>query len=383
MNQTTGHVSEGRLKMSGNRDLLRRPGRALLISRTERKATPSTPWVRAIVDSVRASIQAGEVLVAGVGRVPFEVALAACREANGAAIVVLDASEKEHEGIAQGQGIIPRDVLLVSPVAAPEPPDQETPSRVPLRDRLIGELADRAWSIQVRTGGNMAAVAEAMVTRGSQVDEVTVKGNPRGRSKNPPPLKTEPDESWEYLTHYTREPDGRWPDESPAEYADWLAHGPRDARRDARNALFRILSEGVVLGSGRLMPARRAMVSFTARPPWTMGAVTRWRRGLRRWSFRPYGVAVRQDAAVALGARPVRYLPAGALKALSAEERLYAQKHEPPKTDWAGEEEWRLLGSLALQDMPRDALQALVASENEADAIRDRFGLPSRVICEP
>ena len=178
----------------------------------------------------------------------------------------------------------------------------------------------------------------------------------------------------QYLFHYTREPDGAWPGESRGAYLDWLATGPADDRRDAFAAMKRILEEGCIQGSGRLMPNRTPMVSFTAASPDEAAKLRRFRPSLHRWDFRPYGLAVRRDLLENLGARSVQYLPQTELKRLNADERSFAQKHEPPQTDWSAEKEWRLPGDLCLSELPHEAMVVLAPTPDEAQTLAAILG---------
>ena len=367
------------LAAEGDRALLGAPRRALLISRTPKRPAPATPWVRAVVEAAQASAAAGEALVCGAGRAPFDVALAVTRRASAAALVVLDErpSSQWREAYAP---LLPVRHLLVWPER--QEPGAE---RLPARDVLLGELSTCAWMIHVRPGGNMASVRQNLERRAANVDARFALGKLQPTHAAPAHLNFRPPSprsQWSYLTHYTREPDGLWPDETPTQYAEWLAFGPLEARREAVDALRRILSMRRVLGSGRLMPAREPLVSFTARPPWELGELVRWRRGLARWTFRPYGLAVRRDVLEDLGARPVRYACASELKTLPPGERLFAQKHEPPKTDWSGEAEWRLRGDLSLEKVPNNALRILVPTAGDASAINHDDAVTVDTICD-
>ncbi len=129
------------------------------------------------------------------------------------------------------------------------------------------------------------------------------------------------------------------------------------------------------------MPGREPMVSFTARAPWELAGLVRWRRGLGHWTFRPYGLAVQREALAALGARAVRYASPEQLRKLSHAERRFAQKHAPPQTDWSMEEEWRLPGDFTFEQLPREALRMLVPLPAEAVALADEFGLVAEALC--
>jgi hypothetical protein len=221
------------------------------------------------------------------------------------------------------------------------------------------------------------AATAAKQASGNRQSPIGHCANPRLPAASPRPAAPglQPSASeWDFLTHYTREPDGPWPGEGRAAYLEWLACGPLDGRREAADALRRILSQGRILGSGRLMPSRTPMVSFTARPPEALADLMRWRRGLRRWTFRPYGIAVRREALAALGARPVRYVSEEELKRLSPAARKFAQKHAPPRADWSDEAEWRLPDDLDLTALPRAAVKILVPTTDEARAFAAEFG---------
>ncbi|MBE7467230.1 MAG: hypothetical protein HS116_27465 [Planctomycetes bacterium] len=358
---------------SGDLALLDAPRRMLLISRTPRGTEPGTPWVRAVVECVRASAAAGEALVTGLGREPYDLALEACREAGGAAIVVLEAPLGEDKHLKDAEAWLPARRLIVAPLGASSKREARA-----LRDRRIAELADRASVLAVRKGGNMAAVEAELGTRGValdrsyQIGEAEMRGAPKPAPWSPSNLRTF--DAWDYLTHYTREPDGVWPGETYAEYLSWLLHGAPGRPRDAAAALRRILGQQRILGSGRLMPAREPMVSFTARPPQELPELIRWRKGLRRWTFRPYGVAIRKAALEALGARPVRYLPYEALTELPDAERRFAQLCAPLDADWSVEAEWRLPGDLDLSALSPAEWFALTPERGEAEALAAECG---------
>ncbi|MBI2838851.1 MAG: hypothetical protein HYX75_11075 [Acidobacteria bacterium] len=322
---------------------------------------------------MRRSVAAGEVIVTGTGRDAYDLALLVCCEARGSAIVVLDNPRDDVEA----PEILPERRLLVFPEDRGMEPAE--------RDLWIGRIADRAWDIFIRTGGNMAELAEALRQRGCPVDPTPVSDTsspPPTTSGSPRPLPPPPGTAgpWEFLSHYTREPDGAWLGEPRAVYLGWLAHGHHDDHRDAGGALRRILSERTIRASGRLMPGRCPMVSFTALPPGEVGRLMKWRTGLHRWTVRPYGVAVRRAVLEAIGARPVSYLASADIQRLPEAERLFSQKHEPPATDWAGEIEWRLRGDLRLDSIPATDLRLIAPSPLDAERLRAEFGIEAIAI---
>lgn len=357
------------LAFEGDRALLDVPRRALLISRTPRRPMPGTPWVQAVAAAAAETARAGEVLVTGLDRDAFQVALTVCAREGGAAIVVFEAAP-DPQTLAACEDLLPTQVLFAWPregVAA-----KASDAAMPARDQLLGELANRAYAIYVRKQGHMAVVAEALRARGCGVDERFAVKTPKPVKLPPPPkdLFAGGHSAWPYLTHYTREPDGAWPGETPAAYARWLAYGSRDETRGALQAFARILTTRRIVASNRLMPERAAMVCFTERTPWQLPMLMRWRKGLRRWTVRPYGLAVRREALEALGARRVEYLPPDTLEELPRNRRLFAQHMA-----WQHEGEWRLARDLDLAELDPAALLLIVPDPAEARALSSEFGI--------
>lgn len=349
----------------------------MLISRTALRPVPATPWVRATVSAVRASVVAGEAIVTGFGRDAYDLTLLVCRDEAGCAIVVLERPFDEES--PELRDLLPKRHLLVW---ADDANARNRPRAPGARDRLIGELADRAWTIEVRAGGNMEAIRTCLKERGCSVDSPYVAlSDPHDPD---PPLmpRQESRGAWPFLTHYTREPDGQWPDESRSDYLRWLTNGPLDSRRGPADALRRIIESKRIRGSGRLMPRRAKMVSLTKLAPWQMRDLMRWRSGLHHWTFRPYGIAIAHDVLGTRGARPVQYLPPHLLDTLAPADRDFAQKHDPPSADWSAEQEWRLRGDLDLSLIARESQRILVPSVAEAHRFESEFEIPALAISE-
>lgn len=177
-----------------------------------------------------------------------------------------------------------------------------------------------------------------------------------------------------YLFHYVRSCPGPWPGQTIADYCRSLAEGSPESRHTAFDSLQRILSEGTTRGSNRLTRGPLPVVSFTERPPGELEAIIRWRPGLIRWSFEPYGIGVPKEILGKLGARPVIYGDEGALGRLNKDERLFFQFRKTDGADWSGEKEWRLIGDLDLGLISPERLLVLVPSVHEAQVIEARFG---------
>ena len=373
------------LRTQGNLDLLEGPRRALLISRGERNPTPAAPWIRGVRDATKTLISEGETLVTGTDRVAWDLALLTCKDVFGRAIVALECAD----GLGVEKEILPENALLVWPkfdryerIAKPQ--------RLLRRDRLMALLANCAYAIRVRAGGNMRAAADSLHQRGCPVkpwlDSVDEAG---AEAVQPEILRKEykpgvfSDRSFAgYLTHFTREPAGAWPGESRADWLRWLGSGPRFEARDAFAAVRRILTERRIYSCGRLIPSGTPMVCFTAQEPRTMLGQRRWRKGLRRWSFSSYAVSFLADDLRHFDARPVRYAARQQIESSARDERCFMQVAESSGEAWQREAEWRVKGDLEFRHISNERIVALVSNAEEAAAIEHEFGIQALVMTQ-
>jgi len=367
------------LDFRGDPGLLDGSRRCLLISRAEKSPRPDSPWLQATVEAVRESRARGETLVAGSGRIAYDAALWACAERGDRAVVALVSAPDESN---ESQRIIPPQSLLVWPRETLK----NSAASQTLRDKLMGELSDRAFAIHIRKTGNMASLAARFAQRGIEVEAFGATKSPA-----PPPallnranvddITPLPDESgWAFLTHFTREPAGAWPGEAYDDYLRWLCSGGPYAPRDSFAALCRILKEMRLRACGRLMADHAPMVCFTELHPKQTVPLRRWRRGLLRWTFTKYGLAIRKNVLLEMGARPVTYASREVLEAVPANERRFTQIEKTEKYCWSAEAEWRVAGDIDLSTVPMHEMLAVVEFTHEAAYLSETFGVAATVI---
>ena len=161
--------------------------------------------------------------------------------------------------------------------------------------------------------------------------------------------------SGEFLIHCTRASADAWPDQQEAEYLDELIfqHERRDHSLDA--ALTRILATGRILASNRITRDKRNVVCFTSATLEELKKLTTFRSHLKRWDFKPVGIAIRKSALERRGARPVIYGNESTWENLSPEDRPFFQiAQSTTRTgnvlDWTREKEWRVLGDVELHE---------------------------------
>lgn len=391
----------------GERSLLQMPLAAVLNSRKPRQTEPDARWLKATADLVRFAIERGYRILSSYGTLPYCVTSYLAK--GGPVIAVcpgvlpfMDGEANLKRFLDEYQDLFHLErTLFLSPFPPGSLPPR--PTRCAERDRIVARQASMLLVAEVRTGGNMEAILKTAPSQGASVAvsahyaerwqdkiELTV---PFGQA----PLSSEEafggqqtkkkrlgSKSFSfgtaaYLFHYTRSCPGPWPGQSRADYCRSLIDGRPESAHTGFDTLVRILKEGRVRAGSRLTRGPKAVVSFTQCEPLRLQSLVKWRRGLVRWSFEPYGIAIDRSVLVGLSASPVIYGEDRIYDGLpETRQHLFQLKGRADK-DWSVEEEWRLVGDFSLRDVPKDRLVVIVLKESEAEAILSGFG--HRVFC--
>lgn len=379
---------------------------ALLNSRKPRRPIPGDRWVRLTSLLARHLAASDDALVTGLGPLHYDLPLA-CAVAAGGTVEVAGVTAADVRAAAgRYRGLLDAPRLRLLPAGSDRPAPAE-------RDRAVVEAADEVWVVEARAGGTVERLARVALRRGCPVRVCPPDGTPgtagnrrllaAGAGALRPEELGVPAESfraacaagragvpaavfpagtgggdWPWVVHFTRACAGEFPGETRAEYLAALA-GPEDPRfHDARRALERILAEGRIRSSTRLIRGGHAVVSFTAAHPGDLARLARWARHLGRMTFEPYGVGLRRAAALRLGIRPAVYGPPGLQAALPAEERHLFQVGRGRREEWTPEREWRARGDVDLGRWPPE--DAVVVVPTRAEAAELRAGAPFPVL---
>ena len=274
--------------------------------------------------------------------------------------------------------------------------------RMVCRDGLLAALADAHLVVDVRRGGNLHALLDRqhrllpkplwicrlpgegsrsangdLLKTFSHAVSVAVGAqekafSPLSSPRRSPPVKLVAPEvvNWrEYLYHYTRARPGPWPGQSRAQYLRSLLRGEQGAAHTALDTLARILQERRLRGSALMVRGKGPVTSWTSLPPADVRGVTRWNPALVRWTFEPYGLAVRRNALKRLGCRPAVYASETACERLPPSQRFRFQLHEPPRCSWKREREWRLPGDFCLNDLDDHEAFVMVREHREVERL--------------
>lgn len=369
-------------------------------SRKPRALSPREEWLAALRMLLSHVASSGGGIASSAGTLTYDLATAYAGQAGCPLLLVVPFALEQFERKRCSSLLSHPDPsgVVLSPESGTTLRDK--PSRLRRRDRMLARLADVHCVLAVTSKGNLFPILEEEHSRRSRCRWILVparpgvdsEGNLRlleadlGRSltfsvrietETRPFLEAAPSGPpkvpWKhYLVHYTRACHGAWPGQSHDQYLQSLLRGDADSGHTAMDTLVRIVSEGRIRASGRLVRGSEPVVSWTSRSPEELDAIRRWNPALIRWTFEPYGIAIARRTLKRSGAKPAIYGAGALYSRLVPSERFRFQLNGPPGSCWKHEREWRSRGDFSLAGVPEGDVLILVPGPLEAEAIRLR-----------
>ncbi|RJP73694.1 MAG: hypothetical protein C4524_14350 [Candidatus Zixiibacteriota bacterium] len=353
--------------LCGPVDILRRPRLTLLNSRQSPRLSSTSTWARITVDALESFDPRECAVVSSLGTVTWDLLTWAAGRHGFPLILVYPAGSAQGFALARTKAILdfclnPEAVLAVRPIRLG--PKRTLAEDHAARDRWILALADRPVALGLRPGGNLEALLSRLPI-GTMDSRFRLPWQPPPTARGFPVPKVLRAPAWydpeAWLIHWTRACTGQYPGETRADYFHRVMVEGKE-ERDGWGTLERILEEGVIRASTKLVRRGYPVVSFTARPPEDLPRLCAWHAGLRRWTFEPFGLALNRHALMQLGARPVVYGDEADWELLPDAERPYFQALGG-KHDWREEKEWRVRGDVRLAGFAPDEILVLAAGE--------------------
>ncbi len=329
------------------------------------------PWVVKTTEAVSVLASDGHTIIAGTQPIMWDFCAwrAAVEDARTCFLMFSDQYETaspDFGAVFDEYGFTPERTECI---AVPGIGDRPVKEAWPLRDRYAIEMADVVFPVSIRRNGKLYELLQQLpqkrICRDFMIDWEVSRHVPvydfEGLDVNPLP-------SGEWVIHWTRASQGPWPDEPWREFfTDFFAR-PKQYVRTAVDTLTRIVADRVILGTSAHMPGSVRAVSCSSLSPDEAIGLMRWRKRYVRYSFEPFGIAIRKTAFEKLGGREVVYC--GKEMAPEDADPLFFQS--PGEIgDWEKEHEWRLKGDLRLDDLDRDDLFVIVPGDKEYDFLKD------------
>ncbi|MFK7737542.1 MAG: hypothetical protein AB8B50_16020 [Pirellulaceae bacterium] len=142
------------------------------------------------------------------------------------------------------------------------------------------------------------------------------------------------------------------------------------------STLVQIASEARLRSSSQMTRGPNATISLSNVPVDELLARRSFQPHLGRWDWEPYGLLVRRDVLCEHGARPVVYGNEDDFMNLPPEDQAYFQpklRSDGSQTNWECEQEWRYVGDLRLQSLPREAVYLFTRTYSQAQFLASRF----------
>jgi hypothetical protein len=380
-------------------------------SRKPRRVPPDARWLRALRHLLEEARLRGEGFVSSIGTTTYELVCGYATRHRLPLLRILpfamDAAPTAASRQPGSDNPFPGDLDLSCCAGEVTCPDKV---RKVCRDRLAAWLSDRHVAIELRRNGNLQNVLERQrsleprpltvfepVRTGADcagnrrlaetaapdtvhrvpetslhpADSPAAPEVPLGAAIHPDPAGID----WNrYLYHYTRACPGPWPGQSREEYLYSLLDGDPLCGHGPIDTLIRILKEGRIRGGSRMVRGEEPVVAWTARPPLELAEIRRWNRGLLRWTFEPFGIAVDRRIVRARGAKPAVYAREALYGKIKPGERYRFQPHEPPHRVWKQEREYRILGDFHLDGLKAGEAFVVVANPEDAGRIAAHCG---------
>ncbi len=356
-------------------------------SRQGKTPDASAQWLKNTAELVKILVEHKAVVISSLGMTTWEVVTWLVGSEEGSLILIVPDIDPEYvpgfvRGVIEDFQLVNSKLLFIFPDK--EAKQSKNYRKLPKKDFWIASLADRIYPISVRNGGNQSRIIELFsVVPGRVSDKFVVEyQKPSSQIFHPdqlPKLKDKGDAEWEFLTHWTRTAINPWPGETKAEYYRSFFQQSEGYSHSGFNTLCRILRDMTIMGSDKLIRGVIKTVSLTEIPPWQINRLIRWRSPLQRWTFEPYGIAIKKGRLNEEGCRRVIYGWDYQYRFLQEDDRPYFQAIERDGYDWRQEREWRCVGDLDLKKFePRD-VKVIVHTFEEAEQLGEWSPFP--VVC--
>jgi hypothetical protein len=321
-------------------------------SRKARRVDPNDPWIPATISLFQLASKRVRTFVSSYGTLSYGLVSTLTQRSPHSLVIVCDgvlpfmeASERVEDFLERHEDLFsPNHTLFLSPYPPGSLPP--APARWKERDGLVVALSSQVFVAAIRKGGTMDEIVRTACTRPidivvMQPEKITpttsgnlrVLNHPSVARIEPISIQTQPHpaeesgdvfrgsvqpkrrdlrlrewpEQGSHLIHYTRSCSCPWPGQTWGAYCKSLIDHREDAAHTGFHTLLHILEEGRIRASHRLTRGAVPVVSFTECLPRELEGIMKWRRGLIRWSFEPYGIGVAKEALLHLGVSRVIY----------------------------------------------------------------------------
>jgi hypothetical protein len=387
----------------GDLGILNNPTAMILNSRKSRSIGSNTPWLKNTVKLTRYAMKNQWTMISSYGSISY-LMVAWLARFSGLVMVcdsplpfMIDGMHKD-EFLKEFEDIFRMEKSLFlsgfSPGRLPE-----IKQRWRLRDQLAASLSDILIPCEITPSGNMSEILRVARVSGKIVvknfpgheqepslakkSTKTITTGPVAQQSEVVPKQNKfdpfsvsgaarPKEI--LLTHYTRACHGPWPGQTWSDYLRSLEYGDSGCSHTAFDTLRRIIQEKRIRSSSKWVRGNSPVVCLTEQKPEQFHVICKWRRGLMRKTFEPYGIAFSRNCLLRKGARKVTYIREDKFKSLPKESKVFFQLISCSDLNWFEEKEWRIVNDLDFSTIDSSDWFAIVPDEEEARGLVNQIG---------
>ncbi len=336
----------------------------------------SEPWIQKTVRAVKTLSEQQVTILCSTDPVMWNLVTMLAGK-SGMEIILTVKTEDDSEGQNEFKRIL-EDYALdenhTSPLYLGENPGNQPKKLWIPRDIFALKTADIVYPVSIRPGGRLDSLLSGGGYSAEMRNDFRIPWS-HERQKSGQAVydfsgcAVNPFPDGEWLVHWTRASQGPWPGEKARGFYRDLLKNPDTYVRSAGETVVKIISEKMIRGTSWNIPGGTRAVSLTSLPPEDAVSLMRWRKRFVRYSFEPYGIAIKRNILVRMGAQEVHY---GKPHADFPRDKIFLQS-PGEKGDWIKEKEWRIRGDLRLDSFDMDDYFVIVPDETAAEKIRNRI----------
>jgi len=360
------------LRVLGNKELLNNKLAAVLNSSQSKTPCGNDSWVKGSIEAVKYLTELGYTIVTSLHLNTWELLVYLVSEYGGSQIIVSPFSGEDlgydtyYKTVDQFR--LDRNktaMVFVKPEA-----DSRTPKSTWFkRDKAIVHLADLLVPVSIRPRGKLEKLlseTEKNINSDFRLDYAKPLVKP---PKYDFGKAVFPDAEWDCLVHWTRTHHGPWPGELKSDFYNRMINSGSEYPNNAFNSLKNMIQTKKIYASSKRIRKSIRCIGFSDLDPESMLKWMRWLPKRVGWNFEPYGIAIKKEAAEKAGIRQVIYGDDKLYEKLPENDRPYFQSRGAKNVDWSEENEWRKIGDLAINDVPKNDLALIVWSKTEASEL--------------
>jgi hypothetical protein len=350
----------------------------VLNSRQSKTPCGNDTWVINSKKAITDAINNNYTVITSIGMNTWELTCNLCARYGGRQVIICPiVSEKDIDSIIHSTyNDFELDTTKASWLFFKSPAkSKSSKASWPIRDKISLNLADTIMPVSLRPNGNLLNLMNKYIGNESKTitDKHRVAYTKSRKYHNQMPMEVDrslENESWSYITHWTRTCYGHWPKQTKSTFYKKLVDSGECYPNTAYSTLANILHRQTIYASSSNYRKGNQGVSFSGSHPKDVLSLMHWRKRYARWNFEPYGISIARKTAISLGVNPVIYGKPSMYDKLTDKDKPFFQSIGVDGGNWRAENEWRYISDFSIKDILPDNMIVIVRKPEEIEPMR-------------